>query len=385
MRKTILKSSLPPLVLTLDAGGTNFAFAAVRNNELVGETITLPSMADDLEACLDQIIGGLQEIHNSSGRQAAAISMGFPGPADYKAGIIGDCNNLPGFRDGVALGPMLEHHFDLPVFIRNDADLFAYGEATAGLLPEINQALEENKTTLRYKNLIGITLGTGIGAGIVVNGELLEGDNSAGAEIWAVRSKLHRDSPVEEDVSIRAIKRVYAEIARMPTDDAPDPEQLAKIARHEEKGHSAAARESFRRFGEALGDAIANAVTLIDGLVVIGGGLSAAHELFMPAVMSELNAQFQPRDGAKSPRILMRAFNLEVDTDKRSLLAHKLREIPIPRSDKRVAYDDMKRIGIGVSKLGATRAAAIGAYQVATRQLSAAPTPTPTHTPASDC
>src|SRR6476660_2739215 len=104
MRKTIARSSLPPLVLTLDAGGTNFVFAAVRYGEVIGDSVTLPSIANDLEACLDQILGGLQEIHNSSGRSASAISIGFPGPGDYKNGIIGECNNLPAFHnnDGVA-------------------------------------------------------------------------------------------------------------------------------------------------------------------------------------------------------------------------------------------------------------------------------------------
>jgi glucokinase len=151
------------------------------------------------------------------------------------------------------------------------------------------------------------------------------------------------------------------------------------------KGHSAAARESYRRFGEALGDAIANAITLIDGLVVLGGGLSAAHDLFMPSVIAELNAQFQPREGSgRSPRIAMRAFNLEDETDRRSLLAHKTRDIPVPRSDKTVTYDPMKRIGVGVSRLGASRAAAIGAYQVATQQMSVTPSSSPAHTPASD-
>jgi glucokinase len=373
--KSLAKASGPPLVLTLDAGGTNFAYAAVRNDEMVGEAIVLPSMADDLEACLDQIIGGLQELHNSSGRQAAAISIGFPGPADYRAGIIGDCINLPAFRDGVALGPMLEDHFGLPVFIRNDADLFAYGESVAGILPEINRALEESGSTLRFRNLLGITLGTGLGAGIVIDGGLLEGDNSAGAEIWAIRSKLHRDSPVEEDVSIRALRRVYAEIARMAVEDAPDPASLAKIARHEQKGHSAAAREAYRRFGEALGDAIANAITLIDGLVVLGGGLSAASELFMPTLMAELNSQFQPRDGARAPRIIARVFHLDDETDRRSLLAHKTRDIAVPRSERRVSWDPMKRIGVGVSKLGGSRAAAIGAYRVAISELAARQAP----------
>jgi glucokinase len=369
LRETIRKT---PLILTLDGGGTNFTFTAVRNGEIVGEPLTLPSHGDEIEACLDQIIGGLQELYNSTGREASAISIGFPGPADYKLGIIGECNNLPAFRgDGVALGPMLEHHFDLPVFIRNDADLFAYGEALAGILPETNKALEESGSTLRYKNLIGITLGTGIGAGIVTNGKLHEGDNSAGAEIWAVRSKLHRDSPVEEDVSIRAVKRVYAEIARMPIEEAPEPEVLAEIARNKQKGHSAAARESYRRFGEALGDAIANVLTITDGLVVIGGGISAAHDLFMPAVMQELNAPYQPRDGRSAPRTVIKALNLEDETDRRSFLAHKTRDIPIPRSQQHVTFDPMKRTGVGISKLGTTRAVAIGAYEVATSQISA--------------
>lgn len=356
----------------MDAGGTNFVFTAVRNGEIVGEPVTLPSMADELESCLDQILGGLQEIHNSSGRSASAISIGFPGPGDYKAGIIGECNNLPAFRgDGVALGPMLEHHFDLPVFIRNDADLFAYGEALGGALPETNKALEESGSTLRYRNLLGITLGTGIGAGMVMNGRLHEGDNSSAAEIWALRSKLHRDSPVEEDVSIRALKRVYAEIVRMAPEEAPEPDVLAAIARHEQKGHNAAARESYRRFGEALGDAIANVLTLFDGLVVLGGGISAAHDLFMPAVMQELNATYQPREGARSPRTGLRAFNLSDETDRRSLLAHKTRDIMVPRSDRTVTYDPMKRTGIAVSKLGASRAVALGAYEVAVSEMNA--------------
>ena len=194
---------------------------------------------------------------------------------------------------------------------------------------------------------------------------------AAGAEIWALRSKLHRDSPVEEDVSIRALRRVYAEIARMSPDEAPEPDVLAAIARHEQKGHSAAARESYRRFGEALGDAIANAITLIDGLVVIGGGISAAHDLFMPAVMQELNAPYQPREGvARTPRTVLRAFNLQDETDRRSLLAHKTRDIAVPQTGRTVTYDPMKRTGIGISKLGTSRAVAIGAHEVALTELA---------------
>jgi glucokinase len=176
---------------------------------------------------------------------------------------------------------------------------------------------------------------------------------------------------VEEDVSIRALKRVYAEIARMPIEEAPEPDVLAEIARHTQKGHSAAARESYRRFGEALGDAIANALTLIDGLVVLGGGISAAHDLFMPAVLQELNGQYQLRESGHAPRTLMRAFNLQDETDRRVFLSHKQRPIAVPRTDRQVSYDPMKRTGIAISKLGAGRAVAIGAHELAVNELAA--------------
>jgi glucokinase len=361
----------PRLVLTLDAGGTNFVFSAVRGGVEASEPVVLPALADDLEACLAQIIAGFQEVHNRSGRAAAALSFAFPGPADYPRGIIGDLVNLPAFRNGVALGPMLEHHFDMPVFINNDGDLFAYGEAIGGFLPEINAALEAGGSTMRYRNLLGVTLGTGFGGGIARDGRLFVGDNAAAAEIWALRSKLHRDCPVEEDISIRALRRVYAEIARIAIDAAPDPKSLAAIARHEEKGHSAAAREAYRRLGEALGDALANAVTLIDGLVVVGGGLSEAAPLFMPVVIAEMNGHLQSREGARVPRMETRAFNLDDDTDRRSFLAHKVRDIPIPGSKRTIAYDPLKRVGVGITKLGTSRAVALGAYAFALEKLDA--------------
>jgi glucokinase len=172
-------------------------------------------------------------------------------------------------------------------------------------------------------------------------------------------------------VSIRALKRVYAEIVRVAPEEAPEPDVLAAIARHEQKGHNAAARESYRRFGEALGDAIANTLTLFDGLVVLGGGVSAAHDLFMPALMQELNASYQPREGTKTPRTALRAFNLEDETDRRSFLAHKTRDIAVPRSERHVTFDPMKRTGIAISKIGTSRAVAIGAHEVAVSELNA--------------
>ena len=93
--------------------------------------VTRPSRGDDLDACLTGVIDGFTQVRNALDREPDAISFAFPGPADFPSGIIGDLRNLPAFRGGVALGPMLEDHFEIPVFINNDGDLFTYGEAVA--------------------------------------------------------------------------------------------------------------------------------------------------------------------------------------------------------------------------------------------------------------
>jgi glucokinase len=167
--------------MTLDAGGTNFVFTAIQSNHEIVKPITLPSAADNLDRCLRTIVHGFTRVEKVLPEKPTAISFAFPGPADYRAGIVGDLGNLPAFRGGVALGPMLRNHFGLPVFLNNDGDLFAYGEAIAGLLPYVNEKLEASSSPKRYRTLLGITLGTGLGGGLVHEGNLFLGDNGAAA------------------------------------------------------------------------------------------------------------------------------------------------------------------------------------------------------------
>lgn len=151
--------------------------------------ISLPSNSHDLGQCLETLERGFREVINALDEKPVAISFAFPGPADYPNGIIGGyLPNFPSFRDGVALGPFLEDKFGIPVFINNDADLFAYGEALAGALPEINSKLERLNSAKRYKNLLGYTWGTGFGFGFTVNGQMHIGDNSC-VETFCLRNK----------------------------------------------------------------------------------------------------------------------------------------------------------------------------------------------------
>jgi glucokinase len=359
----------PRVVLTLDAGGTSFRFSAIAGGREIGTGVTLPSRADDLDACLGQILEGFSHVSRTAGGTVAALSFAFPGPADYAAGVIGDLGNLPAFRGGVALGPMLEDRFGVPVFINNDGDLFAYGEALHGLLPDVNRMLAEAGSPRRYRNLLGVTLGTGFGAGIVRDGELFLGDNGAAAEIWLERNKLEPSAPAEEGVGIRAVRSVYARRARVAPEEAPEPSAIAAIARGESPGDAAAARDAFRRLGEVAGDAIANALTLVDGLVVVGGGLSGAGALFLPALVAELNGTLERASGEKVPRLELSAFNLEDEDERRRFVAGKPRAVRVPGSPRTVPYDPEKRTGVGLSRLGTSRAVSLGAYAWALRRL----------------
>ena len=126
------------IVMTLDAGGTNFVFSAIRDNEEIVRPITLPAVVDDIELCLQTLLDGFRRVlpavvddielclqtlldgfrrvQAALPEKAVAISFAFPGPADYVHGIIGDLPNFPAFRGGVALGPYLQEQFQIPVY-----------------------------------------------------------------------------------------------------------------------------------------------------------------------------------------------------------------------------------------------------------------------------
>jgi glucokinase len=358
------------VVMTLDAGGTSFRFSAMRGGQAVTETIVTPSHADNLQRCLENLSDGFARVKAKCPTPPVAISFAFPGPADYPSGIIGDLGNLPCFRGGVALGPMLEAQFGIPVFINNDGDLFVYGEAIAGFLPHVNGLLEKAGSPKRFKNLFGVTLGTGFGGGIVRAGELFIGDNSMAGEVWLLRNKLAPQMNAEEGASIRAVRRVYAEKAGIPANEAPDPKDIEAIAGGKTKGNQEAAAEAYRQLGEVVGDAMGSALTLIDGLAVIGGGLSKAHSLFLPALVKELNGFYTGPGGNQFHRLAAKVFNLEDPAEREKFLTGDTREITVPGGSRKIKYDPLQRVGVGVSRLGTSEAVAVGAYAFALKKLS---------------
>lgn len=356
------------IVATLDAGGTNFVFGAMRAGEFIIDPVSVPSMAHDLDTCLQNMVSGFRQVFDKLEEKPVAISFAFPGPADYPNGIIGGyLPNFPSFRDGVALGAFLEKQFGVPVFINNDGDLFAYGEALCGALPQINERLRELGSKKQYKNLIGYTFGTGFGIGVVIDGRLNRGDNSC-VETFCLR---HRDMPdviVEDGVAIRAVCRVYGEKSGN-MEHGLTPKDICEIADGKREGDIEAAREAFASLGRVAGAAIATAVTIIDGLVVIGGGVSAASHWIMPALLEEMRSKLRTLGGDEVNLVQMSVYNLDDEADFAQFAKGDVQKVKVYGEDRYVDYDSRKRTGIAISKLGASKAVSVGAYAFALSEL----------------
>lgn len=352
------------LVLTLDAGGTNLVFSAVKNGKVLNESVHLPTHSGDLKEFLTKLVTGFTQLKQKLNQDISAISFCFPGPADYENGIIGDLENLPFFRGGVALSRMLENQFHVPVFINNDGDLFALGEALSGLLPEINEKSEK-----KFQNLLGVTLGTGFGGGMVQGSRLYRGDNSAAAEVNRMSNFLDRNESVEEVLSIRGLKFLYAQKAGIRPEEVPEPFEIYKIGMGQSEGNREAALEAWRIFGMVLGDALANAVSLTDGCVVIGGGLSGAHELFLQHAVNQMNGSFQKKDHSRVDRMEMKAYNWEDEASQAEFLKNEAVMIDVPFSNEKQKYFPLKKIAVGVNRLGTSESVALGAYAFAVNHL----------------
>lgn len=356
-------------VLTLDAGGTNFVFSAIRGNEQIVEPVCMPSVSDDLKRCLDTLIAGFDGVVSQLDVSPVAISFAFPGPADYKNGVIGgNIPNFPSFRNGVALGPFLQHHYHVPVFMENDGNLFAYGEALSGMLPKVNAMLEEAGSRRRYKNLLGVTLGTGFGAGVVIDGRLLTGDNGCGGDVWLMHNKKYPLMISEESVSVRAVKRVYRERSGQ-SDSSLTPKDIYDIAEGTRDGNRDAAVASFSELGEIAGHAVASALNIVDGLVVIGGGLAGASRYILPAMIKELRTSLSMFSGECFPCVQMDVYNWEDESDRKHFLSLQDDETVIPDTTVKVSYNKSKCIAVMCSHDGASVSIMRGAYAYALSQL----------------
>jgi glucokinase len=283
-------ASQEDLVLGVDVGGTKVAVAALRGGE-VAVRAERPTVLESSSALLDGLEATAREVIAGHG-EPAAIGVGVPSQIVYATGTVETSVNIP--LAGVALREELGRRFGVPVFVDNDANVAAFAEARM----------------LDCDELVMLTLGTGVGGGVVIAGRIFRGAHGLGAELG--HFTLSPDGPpcpgncpnhgcVESYCSGQALERDATELAR----DKPDSRLAGALGRDgrvsgrelvlaAEQGDPDAVLV-FDRFARMLGVAIAGYVNVFEPeRVVIGGGLSRASHLYLDRAVQEAGARALP-------------------------------------------------------------------------------------------
>lgn len=174
---SLLKNNLP--ALGIDLGGTKIRAALVKDGRVVSQPrqIATPNGADNIIKGIVDLVQAFQNDGNEAQFGIAGVGIATAGIVDCNTGeILGSTGNLPGWS-GTALKKVIESQILLPVHVDNDANAAAYGEASARGLMHSNC-------------VVAVTLGTGIGGGLVINGKMFRGAHWAGGEIGHLRLNL---------------------------------------------------------------------------------------------------------------------------------------------------------------------------------------------------
>ena len=264
----------------IDIGGTNTVVGLVAAGVCVAKTKFMTQECFSLEDFRSKLVGGITELSHMRGGAQHIAGIGIAAPAArHREGTIQSPANLQwGTIDIVNL---LKPHYDLPIALTNDSNAAALGEMKFGLAKGM-------------KNFVIITMGTGLGAGIVVDGRLLYGENGVAGELGHMTIEpggrlcgCKRRGCVETYVSATGIRRTVFELLARSTEET----ELRDISYNQltaEKTYELARRgdaiamEAFRFTGNILGRVLSNTVAVFDPeAIILSGGLMHAGDLLL--------------------------------------------------------------------------------------------------------
>ena len=262
-----------PSVIGLDLGGTAIKLGQfLADGTCINSLIVATPQPATPEAVVKRMVEAIAQLNPTE--NCLALGIGTPGPADKSGRIAKVAINLSGWQD-VSLADWLEAQTGLPTTIANDANCAGLGEAWLGAGKD-------------YQNLIMLTLGTGVGGAIILNGHLFTGHFGAAGELGLIT--LNFDGPMcnsgnngslEQYGSIQAIRRMTGK----------EPAELGKLA---EKGHKQSL-EFWKSYGCLLGAGLASLIyVLTPEAIVIGGGISGSTKFFFPATIEEIERRVLP-------------------------------------------------------------------------------------------
>lgn len=242
-------------VLGIDIGGTSIVGGKIEDGRIVGQSKAGTRASEGGDVSLGVLKSVVAELVDG---QTRAIGVGVPSVVDRKTGIAYNVQNIAGW-DEVDIRGILEREFGLPVFIDNDANCFAFGEKIFGKGRE-------------FSNFVGVTLGTGVGSGIISAGRLLPDANCGSGEFGEVR--------------IGGVKfDDWCGSHFFPDETGMSGAELSALAR---KG-DAKALKAFEEYGRRLSELIKLIVLVLDPeAVIFGGSIAKSFDFFGDAIRANL-------------------------------------------------------------------------------------------------
>jgi len=262
-----------PLILGIDLGGTAIKLGCCGSQGHCLRSVTIPTPQPSTPEAVVAAIAAT--IHTLDPDQAIpAIGIGMPGPADITGRIAKISINLDDWHN-VPLAEWIEAKTGRPTTVANDANCAGWAEALYG-------------AGQPFQNLIMLTLGTGVGGAIILDGELYTGRAGSAGELGLITlwpngppCNSGNNGSLEQFASVRAIRR----------DQHYEPHQLAEQAQTQD----AAAVEFWQDYGRNLGAGLASLIyVLTPEAVILGGGIAASTDLFLPWVKAELEQRVMP-------------------------------------------------------------------------------------------
>ncbi len=253
----------------IDLGGSKYRIGLVNSEaKLVGNSIRVAikdiNKADDLVYSIQNSINDLISSNDIDQEEIEGIGIGSPGPLDIQTGVILETPNLTYLRD-YPIVDRISECVSMNVVIGNDANCFVLGQQVAG-------------AAKGFQTVFGITLGTGFGCGLVLDGKLYEGANGTAGEF---ANSMYLDGVFEDYISGRGLRKIYEEFSG----EGLRPLQIENKAREGFDG----ALEAFNEFGKHIGSALSYVVNLVDPeMIVVGGSIANAYDLFIDNLKESL-------------------------------------------------------------------------------------------------
>ncbi|NHC34123.1 ROK family protein [Scytonema millei] len=260
-------------VIGIDLGGSAIKLGRFLPDGTCLQSLTVPTPQPATPAAvLLVMVKAIAQVDPQ--RQAVAIGVGTPGPADAAGRIAKVAINLPDWFN-VPLADWLEAKTGLPTVVANDANCAGVGEAWLGV-------------GRRFKHFILLTIGTGVGGAIILDGELFIGHRGAAGELGLITlkpdgspCKSGNQGSLEQYVSVTAIRRRTGK----------EPAELGALA----EAGDPAALQFWSEYGKDLGAGLASLVYVLSPeAVAIGGGACACAEFFFPATWAEIERRVEP-------------------------------------------------------------------------------------------